>query len=116
MLDHTTRMEIVTHKDESDRLLADWPKRVPVFDVVLDDGSLIREVVAFGDRAVGVIVGGHTGFIAFAAVPELASRQVREFLRLTRIHGLPFIGQWLRCRWAARIGASSARPSWIPKL
>jgi hypothetical protein len=49
-------------------------------------------------------------------VPELASRRVREFLRLTRIHGLPFVGQWLRCRWAARVGASAARPSWIPKL
>ena len=43
--------------------MEDRPKRVPVFDVVLDDGSLIREVVAFGDRAIGGIVGGHIGLI-----------------------------------------------------
>jgi hypothetical protein len=109
-------MEIVTHKDESDRLQRDMPKCIPVFDVVLDDGSLVRSVAVIDGRAVGAIVGGHTGFVAFAAVPELASRRVRDFLRLTSIHGLPFIGQWLRRRWAERVGASLIRPSWIPKL
>ena len=48
------------------------PSPVPVFDVVLDDGSLVPSVAAVGDRAFGVIVGGHTGFLSFAAVPELA--------------------------------------------
>ena len=91
-------MEIVTNKDESDRLQRDMPNCVPVFDVVLDDGSLVPSVAVIDDRAIGAIVGGHTGFITFAAVPELASRRVRDFLRLTSIHGLPFIGQWLRRR------------------
>jgi len=50
-------MEIVTHKDESDRLQRDMPKCIPVFDVVLDDGSLVRSVAVIDGRAVGAIVG-----------------------------------------------------------
>lgn len=109
-------MELVTRQDESERLEREMPTPVPVFDVVLDDGSLVPSVAAVGDRAFGVIVGGHTGFLSFAAVPELSSRRVRAALRLTRIHSLPFIGKWLRRRWAESIGASFTRPSWIPKI
>ena len=109
-------MEIVTAIDESDRLQRGMPTCIPVFDVVLDDGSLVRSVAVIEGKAVGAIVGGHTGFLAFASVLELTSRRVRDFLRLTSVHGLPFIGRWLRHRWAERVGALPARPSWIPKL
>lgn len=109
-------MELVTRQDESERLAREMPTQVPVFDVVLDDGSLVTSVAAVGDRAFGVIVGGHTGLLSFAAVPELSSRRVSAALRLTRIHSLPFIGQRLRRRWAESIGASFTRPSWIPKM
>src|SRR5205085_9389708 len=115
-LGRTTRMELVTRQDESERLEREMPIPVPVFDVILDDGSLVPSVVAVGDRAFGIIVGGHSGFFSFAAVPELATRQVRATLRLTRIHSLPFIGQRLRRLWAESIGASLTRPSWIPTI
>lgn len=113
-------MELVTRQDESERLqremLRDMPSPVPVFDVVLDDGSLVQTVAAIGDRAFGVIVGGHTSFLSFADVPQLSSRRVRAALRLTRIHSLPIIGWRLRRRWAESIEASFTCPSWIPKM
>ena len=92
------------------------PRPVPVFDVVLDDGSLLPWVAVIEDRAIGIIVGGQTGFFAFADVPEVVSRSVRHSLRLSRMHKLPVIGRWLRHRWAERVGASSAHASWIPKM
>lgn len=110
------RMEMVTSQDESERLERELPNPVPVFDVVLDDGSLVPSVAAVGDRAFGIIIGGHTGFLSFAAVPELALRRVRATLRLTLIHSLPFLGPELRRRWAESIGASRTRPTWIPKI
>lgn len=109
-------MELVTNKDEAERLDREMPIRVPVFDIVLDDGSLIQAVAVIGDRALGIIVGGHTGFLSFAAVPQIHSRRVRDALRLTRIHGLPFIGRRLRRRWAARVGALPEQPAWIPNI
>ena len=109
-------MELVTHKDESDRLQREMPVPAPVFDVVLDDGSLVQSVVVVNDRAIGVIVGGHTGFLPFAAVPELATRRVRDALRLTRCHRFPFIGSRIRHRWAQTRSASVARPSWMPLI
>jgi hypothetical protein len=87
-----------------------------LFDLVLDDGSLVPSVAVVGDQAVGVLVGGHTGFLAFAVVPQLALRRVRAALKLTRIHYLPFFGQRLRRRWAESVGASLTRPAWIPRL
>lgn len=109
-------MELVTDKDESERLERQMPRPVPVFDIVLDDGSLVPAVAVVADRALGVIVGGHTGFLPFSAVPQIRSRRVRDALRLTPIHRLPFIGRWLRRRWAQRVGASPNPPAWIPKL
>jgi len=109
-------MELVTRSDESERLQREMPTLVPVFDLVLDDGSLLPSVAAVGDRAFGIIVGGQTGFLSFAAVPQLASRRVRGVLRLTRIHRLPFIGERLRRRWAKSVGVSPTRPSWLPEL
>jgi hypothetical protein len=109
-------MELVTDKDESERLEREMPIPVPAFDIVLDDGSLIRKVAVVGNRALGIIVGAHTGFLPFAAVPQIRSRRVRHALRLTRIHRLPFIGRRLRSRWAERVGASPEQPTWIPKI
>jgi hypothetical protein len=82
----------------------------------LDDGTLVPGAAVIEDRAVGIVVGGHTGFIAFADVPELASRRVRHTLRVAGIHVLPVIGSWLRHRWATRVGALPGQPSWIPQL
>src|SRR4051812_287595 len=39
-----TFMELVIQRDESERLQKALPKPVPVFDVVLDDGSMIPNV------------------------------------------------------------------------
>ena len=55
---------------------------------------------------------GHTGFIAFSAVPELTLRRVRDLLRLSRVHSLPIIGLHLLRRWAESVGASHIRPCW----
>lgn len=109
-------MDLVIHKDEAEKLEREMRVPVPMFDVVLDDGSLVLGVAVVGDRAVGVIVGGHTGFLPFADVPQVASRRIRDALRLTRVHALPFIGNWLRRRWARRVGASLGQPAWIPKM
>jgi hypothetical protein len=109
-------MELVTRKDESQRLERDLPMPVPVYDIVLDDGSLIPAVAVVGDRAVGVMVGGHTGFLSFADVPEIVSRRIRNALRLTQVYTLPFIGPRLRRRWARKVGASLDHPAWIPTL
>jgi hypothetical protein len=109
-------MELVTRKDESERLERNLPVPVPAYDIVLDDGSLVPDVAVVGDRAVGVIVGGHTGFLSFADVPQIVSRQIRNTLRLTQVHKLPFIGPCLRRRWARKVGASLDHPAWIPKL
>jgi len=109
-------MELVTRPEESQTLQREMPIPVPVFDIVLDNGSLLPNVAVVDDRAVGVIVGCHTGFIAFADVPELASRQVGHALRIAGAYSMPVIGAWLRRRWAARLGARPSRPSWIPPL
>jgi hypothetical protein len=89
---------------------------VPVFDLILDDNSFIPDVVALGQRALGVVVGGHTGFLAFADVPTVADRRVRQALRVSGVFASPVIGWWLRQRRAARAGAMAGRPSWIPSL
>jgi hypothetical protein len=109
-------MELVTRPDDSQTLQRDMATSVPVFDVVLDDGSLLPNVAVVEGRAVGVIAGGHSGFIAFADVPELASRQVVHKLRVAGAYSVPVLGAWLRRRWAVRLGASPSRPSWIPSL
>lgn len=108
-------MQLVTCQDESERLQREMPSPVPLFDIVLDDSSLVPTVAVVADRALGVIVGGHTGLLPFSAVPQLHSRRVLHALRLAPLHRLPFIGRRLR-RWARRLGASPNPPVWIPKL
>ena len=109
-------MELVTTLDEFRRLEAQVPKPGLVFDLVLDDGSLVPAVLAGGDRALGIMVGGHTGFLPFADVPKVADRKVRHTLRVSGVYASLFIGWWLRRRWAAKVGASPARASWIPAI
>lgn len=109
-------MELVTHSDESQKLQEQMGPRPTMFDVVLDDGSYLTDTAVVDDRAVGIVVGGHTGFIAFADVPSLASRRVHHALRLSGIYYLPFLGHRLRRRWAARAGVRLVRPSWVPRL
>lgn len=109
----STRMDLVTDKGEFKRLEGEAMKLrpVPVFDLVLDDNSFVPGVVALGDRALGVVVGGHTGFLAFADVPAVANRKVRHVLRVSGVYASPFLGRWLRRRRAAGAGASSGCPS-----
>ena len=109
-------MELVTRPEESKALQRDMRQPVPMFDIVLDDGSRLPSVAVVNGRAVGIIVRGHTGFIAFSDVPVLASRRVAHALRISGAYLLPGIGAWLRRRWAARVGALPVRPSWIPQL
>jgi hypothetical protein len=109
-------MDLVTHSDESQKLQRDMIKRGTMFDVILDDGSHVADTLAVDGRAVGVVVGGQTGFLAFADVPQLSSRHIRHTLRLSRVHRLPFIGRRLRRQWAVRAGALPDWPAWIPKM
>jgi len=109
-------MELVTDLDEFRKLNAELSTPAPVFDLVLDDRSFVPGAVAVGDKALGVIVGGHTGFLAFADVPEVGARRVRYVLRVSGIYAWPLVGWWLRRCRANRAGASRTRPSWIPAL
>jgi len=112
-------MDLVTDKGEFTKLEGEAlkVKPVPVFDLVLDDNSFVPGVVALGGKALGVIVGGHTGFLAFADVPTVANRKVRQALRVSGLYASPIVGWWLRRRRAARAGAvSSRRPAWIPAI
>jgi len=111
-------MDLVTNPGEFRRLEGEALKLepIPVFDLILDDNSFVPSVVALGDRALGVLVGGHTGFLPFADVPAVASRKVREALRVSGAYASPFFGWWLRRRRAGRAGALPGRPSWIPAI
>ena len=91
-------------------------KPMPVFDLVLDDNSFVPGVVALGDRALGVLVGGHTGFLSFADVPAVADRKVREALRVSGAYASTLVGWWLRRRRAAKAGALGGRASWLPAI
>ena len=113
-------MDLVTDKLESARLLEEvfrlkaFP--LPVFDLILDDNSFVPDVVALGQRAVGVVVGGHTGFLSFADVPAVANRKVREALPVSGAYATPFVGSWLRRRRAERVGALPGTVSWLPVI
>jgi hypothetical protein len=111
-------MDLVTDSAELQKLEGEALKRkpMPVFDLVLDDSSFVPGVVALGDRALGVLVGGHTGFLAFASVTAVANRRVRQAFQVSGIYASPFVGWWLRRRRAARVGAMPGRPSWMPTL
>jgi hypothetical protein len=112
------RMDLVMDPAEFKRLEGEALKLkpTPVFDLVLDDNTFVPSVVALGDRALGVLVGGHTGFLPFADVPAIVSRRVREALPVSGAYASPLVGWWLRRRRATRAGASASRPSWIPAL
>ena len=114
----SNRMDMVIDPAEFKRLEGEALKLkpIPVVDLILDDSSFGPSVVALGDKALGVLVGGHIGFLPFADVPAIASRRVREALPVSGAYASPFIGWWLRRRWAARAGALASRPSWIPAL
>jgi len=111
-------MNLVTDPAEFKKLEGEaWKlKPMPVFDLVLDDDSFVPGVVALGDSASGVLVGGHTGFLPFADVPAVANRKVRVALRVSGAYGSPFVGWWLRRRRAARAGALPGRAPWIPTI
>ena len=109
-------MDLVTCSDESLNLQRAMIQRGTLFDVILDDGSLVANTLAVDGRAVGVVVGGQTGFLAFADVPQLSSRHIKHTLRLSRVHRMPIFGPRLRQSWAMRAGASPDWPDWIPKI
>ena len=74
-------MKLVTDRKEFDALPeAKWEKARTV-DLVLDDGSLLRDVREVGGKAFGMVVGGQTGVVAFPEVKELRDRSVRHALR-----------------------------------
>jgi hypothetical protein len=111
-------MDLVTDQAEFKKLEGEALKLkpIPVFDLVLDDGSFVPGVVAVGERAIGVLVGGHTGFLSFADAPGVANRKVREALRVSGAYASPLVGWWLRRRRAARAGALPGRASWLPAI
>ena len=90
--------------------------RVACFDLVLDDGTYLADVLVFGDRAVGLAIGGHTGYLSFSDVPQVLGHSVSHWLRLRRYHSCPFIGFRLRHRWAQNIGIEPSHPNWRPKI
>jgi hypothetical protein len=86
------------------------------FDLVLDDGTYLADVLTFDGRAVGIAIGGQTGYISFSDVPQVCGHSVSHYLRLRRYHFWPFIGRRLRLRWAGRVGAEPRHPDWRPRI
>lgn len=108
---------LVTDKDESASLESQFGSgQASRFDLVLDDGTYLADTMAFGGRAVGLAIGGHTGYISFSAVPQVRGHSVLHSLRLRRYHFWPFIGRRLRRRWAESIGVKPRDPVWRPKI
>jgi hypothetical protein len=85
-------------------------------DIILDDGAYLDEVVCFGDNAMGVATGGHTGFMPFTDCREIKGRRVRAFLKWTSLHKVPLIGLRLRRHWARKMGVVPERPGWVPRF
>jgi len=91
---------------------SDWA----ILDVLLDDGTWLPDTMAVGDRAFGLLIGGHTVFQFFSDVPELIGRSIKHALQLRRRHGSLLFGWWLRRRWARGVGARIEYPAWRAKI
>lgn len=85
-----------------------------IADVILDDGTYLDEVVCYDGRALGIDIGGHTGFLPFTECGETKGRRIVSFLEWKWRHKVPVIGRILRHRWARRHGAVPERPGWVP--
>lgn len=85
-------------------------------DIILDDGSYLDEVLCFGDYALGIMIGGHTGFLPFTDCEQIKGRRVTNFLKWGWSHAVPLVGRRLRYQWAQKMGVTPARPSWVPKI
>jgi hypothetical protein len=49
-------------------------------------------------------------------VPQVHGHSVTHCLRLRRQHFWPFIGRWLRHRWAQSVGVLPKHPDWRPRI
>ncbi len=85
-------------------------------DIVLDDGIYLDEVLSVGDSALGIVIGGHTGFLAFSDCTEIRGRSIQHSLKWHWWHRTPVVGGALRHRWARRLGVVPARPAWVPRM
>ncbi|MBI4472823.1 MAG: hypothetical protein HY646_09160 [Acidobacteria bacterium] len=64
-------------------------------------------------RALGIDIGGHTGFLPFTECEETKGHRIVSFLEWKWRHKVPVIGRILRHRWALRHGAVPQRPGWV---
>src|SRR4051812_46872456 len=93
-------MMLITNKEELASLESQLgSRRGACFDLVLDEGTFLADTLAFDRRAVGLAIGGQTGYLSFSDVPQVRGHSVSHW-RLRRYHFWPFIGFPLRHRWA----------------
>jgi hypothetical protein len=85
-------------------------------DIILDDGTYLDEVLCIGENALGIVIGGHTGFLPFTDCDQVKGRQIRSFLKWSWRHTLPLVGRRLRQNWAQSMGVIPERPSWAPHI
>jgi hypothetical protein len=110
-------LKLVTDKNESTSLASQIGSGGgDCFDLVLDDGSYLADALVFDGRAVGLIIGGQTGYISFSDVPQIRGHTISHSLRLRRYHSWPIIGRQLRHRWAQNLGVKLRHPDWRPKI
>jgi hypothetical protein len=110
-------MTLVTNKEESTSLETNLGSgRGGCFDLVLDDGTYLADALAFDGHAVGLAIGGHTGYLSFSDVSQVQGHSISHWMRHRRYHDWPFIGPWLRHRWARSIGVEPRHPDWRPKI
>jgi hypothetical protein len=104
---------IVTAKEESEEFEQNMGSRNwTLHDVVLDDGTWLPDTMVVGDRAFGLLIGGHTVFQFFRDIPQLGGRAMAYDLPLRRRHGSLLFGWWLRRKWARQVGATLKYPAW----
>jgi hypothetical protein len=108
-------MTLVTAKEEASvlksRILSGDGHR---YDIALDDGTYLANTLVIDNRAVGLIIGGQTGYISISEIPQLQGRSVLYSLQLRRYHFWPLIGAWLRRRWVNHFGIIPKHPDWRP--
>lgn len=109
-------MHLITRRAEAKSLPRDSWERSSALDVVLDDGTLILGARALGEAVFGVIVGGQTGVVEFHEVPQLRGRAIAKAFPISGVYAFPLVGHQLRLLRAKRVGANTARPSWLPVL
>ena len=109
-------MRLITDMKDAGSIPREFWDVPDLADIVLDDGTYVRDVIVFEGRAIGVILGGHTGVMLFGEIRALKGRYIRNFVNIKGAYTWPLIGGILRRNWAKDNADRLERPGWLPEL